>query len=40
MMWSSFDDDVVRKVNYDEDVIIPEAYILFYSKMSVDEIYR
>ena len=40
MLWNSFDDDMVRQLKVEEDVVSADAYILFYSKMSPDEIYR
>ena len=40
MLWNSFDDDIVSQCKIEEDVVSADAYILFYSKMSPDEIYR
>ncbi len=39
-LWYSFDDVSVHKVKREEEVVTPEAYILFYSKMTVDEFAR
>ena len=38
--WYYFNDEVVNKVKRDDNVISADAYILFYSKMSVDEFCR
>ena len=39
-LWYSFDDDSVAKMKREDDVVSAEAYILFYSKMTVDEFAR
>ena len=39
-LWYSCDDDLVSKMKRDEDVVTAEAYILFYSKMTVNEFAR
>lgn len=39
-LWYYFDDEVVRKIKDENKVVSKEAYILFYSKMSVDEFFR
>ena len=31
---------MVKKITLDDNVVTREAYILFYSKMSVDEFFR
>eukprot|EP00347_Sterkiella_histriomuscorum_P004870 403358774 len=38
--WYYFDDEVVKKIKNEEKVVSKEAYILFYSKMTVDEFFR
>eukprot|EP00347_Sterkiella_histriomuscorum_P003013 403365930 len=38
-LWYSFDDDIVKRIS-DEKVTSAGAYILFYSKMTVDEFAR
>ena len=39
-LWYYFNDEVVNKVKREDSVVTGDAYILFYSKMSVDEFCR
>lgn len=39
-LWYSFDDESVYKIKREEDVVTADAYILFYSKMTVDAFAR
>jgi ubiquitin C-terminal hydrolase len=38
--WYYFNDEQVSKIKKEESVVSADAYILFYSKMSVDEFCR
>ncbi len=38
--WHQFNDELVKIIKNEEDVVTADAYILFYSKMSVDEFCR
>lgn len=38
--WYYYNDEIVGKVKKDEKIVSPDAYILFYSKMSTDQFCR
>lgn len=38
--WYEFNDEIVTRVRREEKLVSADAYILFYSKMSVDEFCR
>jgi len=39
-LWYYFDDEIVKTIKDEDQVVTKEAYILFYSKMTVDEFFR